>query len=323
MSSKTNCLLAKSLLISHLLLINFLLVQISGFTQGIVIQAPGWYPEGIAYNPGEDVFYVSSMREGSIGQLTMAGDFRPFITDEALISTVGLHFDVRNSILYACVSDVGVSVHSKAEDQNKIARLVAFGVPSGKRKFMLDLSTLAPDGNHFANDISIDSQGNLYITDSFQPHIIKVSGDGNYSVFASSAMWALEGFNLNGIAVIQDTLLLAAQTNTGALYRVSMAQPQKVQQIATPPIVGADGIIVVAPNQVAVISNGQNKIVILETSDNWQSATVVRSIPSTTAFPTTGVMLNGKLWVVNSKLNELFGGLQPWSETFEIQTIGW
>ncbi len=48
------------------------------------------YPEGVAYDPASDAFFVSSIRRGTIGRVTRDGRYEVFSSDPALVSSCGL-----------------------------------------------------------------------------------------------------------------------------------------------------------------------------------------------------------------------------------------
>src|SRR5882757_1790347 len=77
---------------------------------GIEFKAPTAYPEGIAFNPKTNEFFVSSMRHGTVGAVKADGTYREFAKDPLLVSAVGMHADPERNRLLVCVSDPGVSL---------------------------------------------------------------------------------------------------------------------------------------------------------------------------------------------------------------------
>lgn len=265
------------------------------------------YPEGVAHSGKDNVFLVSSMRHGTIGQVTPGGDYRAFIDDEKLISSVGMLFDRRHNALWVAVSDPGVSTRSTEATKNKLAAVAVYDASSGKRRAYHDLGALV-EGGHFANDLTMDTRGNIYVTDSFSPVIYRIDAKGRKSVFATSELFKGEGFNLNGIVYHPDGYLLVGKYNSGELFRVNIGDPKRVDPVAlAEPLKGADGLVLKAKGQLAVIQNqGADSLVELKSTDGWRTAQVVSRSKTSMSFPTTGARVGKSIYVLNARLDTLF-----------------
>jgi len=158
------------------------------------------YPEGVAYSKKQDVCFVSSLHYGKIGKIDRKGNYTEFVNDSDLVSTIGIRSDEKRNLLYVCVSDPGVSVKTKADNKLKLAKLIAYDLTTGKRKFATDLGALnVTDGGNFANDVAFDEEGNLYVTNSLSGMIFKITPEGIGSIFTTSEIWKIKGFNLREI----------------------------------------------------------------------------------------------------------------------------
>lgn len=290
--------------------------------QSINFEADQLYPEGIAYNRITDEFLVSSLKYGKIGKVSREGIYTPLTTDSLLISTNGLYVDPKTNTVYACVTDAGFSVHTQAKTQRKLAKVIAYDLTDGHRKSVVDLQPLNKDEGNFANDITADTLGNLYVTNSLSPIIFKINKNGVPSVFArSEALWKQEGFNLNGIVYHPNGFLIVAQSNTGVLYKVDCKDPNNIRHIMCPPIVGADGLVLNGKNELLVISNKEKKVFKLVSNGDWVNADLKGTADCEQNTPTTGVYVKGSYYVLNAKLNELMDPAAPKSKIFTIQEI--
>jgi sugar lactone lactonase YvrE len=298
-----------------------MLIVSSAFGQSIQFNSKELYPEGVAYSAKRNSFYVSSIHYGKIGKVDTKGNYTPFVDDAELVSTLGLLADDKRNLLYVCISDPGVSVKTNPATQGKLAKLAAYDLSSGKRKFIVDLGSLNTAGGNFANDVAMDAEGNLYVTNSFSPIIFKVAQSGKASIFATSELWKGEGFNLNGIAFHSNGFLLVAQSNTGSLYKIDLKDPKNIIKINAEPVAGADGIILNEPNELVVISNSSQKVFQLTTNDNWKAATLRNTTATTNVFPTTGVAVKKNYYVLNAKLNEIFDPKLTRTSDFILQLI--
>ena len=289
--------------------------------QNIAFNSNELYPEGIAYSAKQDVFFVSSLHYGKIGKVTRKGVYTEFITDNELISTIGIHANEKANLLYVCVSDPGVSTKTDAKTQMKLGKLIAYDLTTGKRKFVADLGALNSAGGNFANDVDFDAQGNTYVTNSASAIVYKISAKGVPSIFATSENWKKEGFNLNGIVVHPNGYLIVAQSNTGELYKISIKNPKEITKINTDLILGADGIFLKGKNELVVISNSKKEVYQLNSTDNFVTSKVIKTVPTEMNFPTTGIFVSGKYYVLNAKLDEIFNPNAVKTSNFLIQEI--
>lgn len=276
------------------------------------------YPEGIAFDSKADQFLVSSMRHGKIGRVGRDGFYHPFISDDMLVSSVGLHIDQARNRLLVAVSDPGVAVGTKKETQAKLAGLAVYDLKSGKRLAYHDLGRLS-EGGHFANDIAVDGGGDIYVTDSFAPNVYKIGKNGKPSIFVQNDLFKGEGFNLNGIVYHPKGYLIVGKSNSGELFKISMkgkVSRVKVQQSLS----GNDGLVLAPDGNLTVIQNS-GEISRLVSPDNWASASVASSVKPGLEFPTTGVIAGGSLYVLNAKLGELFDPKAKKGDVFSIRPV--
>ncbi len=299
----------------------WILVSGNSFSQNIAFNSTELYPEGVAFSSKNNTYYVSSMYYGKIGKVDVKGNYTEFIDDADLVSTVGLKADDKRNVLYVCISDPGVSTKTNPATQGKLAKLAVYDLTTGTRKFIADLGALNPTGGNFANDIALDNEGNIYVTNSFSPIIFKITQAGEASIFTTSSFWKGDGFNLNGIVYLPEGFLLVAQSNTGNLYKVNIKQPTEITKVETKAIAGADGLVLGKKNELLVISNIAQKVFKLSTRNNWATANHTQEIATVNTFPTTGVYVNGNFMVLNAKLNELFDPKAVKTSDFMLQQI--
>lgn len=305
-----------------------LLASVTGLTAlhaaantDIKFSADQIYPEGVAWSAKQNVFFVSSIRHGIVGKVSKQGKYTPFITDEKLVSSVGIVVDAKRNILWVANSDPGTSSRSTPATQGKLAAVAAYDVTSGERRAYYDLSGLV-EGSHFANDLTLDTDGNVYVTDSFSPVIYRIDTAGKATVFARSDMFiGGEGFNLNGIAYHPDGFLLAGMHNSGELFRVSMKDPEQVQRVKMPEALkGADGLVLRESGRLTVVqNNGADRTIDLVSSDGWKTARIQRKKKSVLSFPTTATKLGKNLYVLNARLDTLFDKDAPKVSDFLLQ----
>jgi sugar lactone lactonase YvrE len=275
----------------------------------IDFKAPTAYPEGIAFNPKTNEFFVSSMRHGTVGAVKADGTYREFAKDPLLLSAVGLHADPDRNRLLVCGSDAGVSMVTSPKTQKKIAHLLSFDLTTGKRTHVVELEKLSAEGQHFCNDMTIDDKGNVFVTDSFSPIIYRVDPSYKAKVFLKNDTFKGEGFNLNGIVHHAGDYLLVAKYNDGTIWKIDEKDPKKMEQVAiSEKLPNADGMLLTGDGELVVVQNGDvNRVVRLKSTDGFKTAKVDKVVSTTKDFPTTVVAgVGGKLYVMMSRLGELF-----------------
>ena len=282
---------------------------------------PALYPEGLEYDAANNRFLVTSLHEGTVGTVTPDGQYQVLFQDSHMVSAIGIRLDAARDRVLVCNSDPGVSLHTQKETQGKLAGLAAFQLSTGKLIKYIDLGALSQGGGHFCNDIALDkASGVVYATDSFSPIIYRIDADYNATILLRNDRFNGQGFNLNGL-VVKDNYLLVAKDNDGSLFKVPLDDPQKFTEISTPEkLVGADGLLWGPDGSLIVIANATtNKVFKLTSDDNWASAKIASSESTGQVFATTGVDIHNNIYVLYAMLHVLFNPeTKQQVETFEI-----
>lgn len=300
-----------------------IILQVTAQTPRITFKQSLLYPEGVAFNAKTNVFYVSSVTTGTISTVDQQGNCKVFYTDPSLKSSFGMKTDEKRNCLWVCTGDPNYSKFSDSSTYKKMIRFIGIDMSSGKKIEDINLSALF-NGKHFANDFAMDSGGNMYITDSYSPVIYKVDVNGKASVFATSDMFKGENIGLNGIAYNPKGFLLVTNTSNGSLLKVDINNPHNVIKVKIKDILpGADGIFWDEQGKLILIQNAVNKAFQFQSIDNWQTAEVKASTAATDRFqyPSSGVIANEKIYLINSKINELNDPTQPPSKEFSLQLV--
>lgn len=292
-------------------------------TPRITFQVPLLYPEGVAFDAGTKNFYVSSVKTGTIGTVDQAGNYKEFYKDNDLVSSFGMKIDRKTNRLLICLSDPNprYSYFSTPKTLKKMGRVIAVNLKTGKRVMDVDLAKLY-EGNHFINDLAMDGSGNLYLTDSFSPVIYKVDAAGKGSVFAESEMFKSIDIGLNGIAFNAEGYLVVVNNSNGSILKVDLADPKRITKVKIDALFpGADGLLFDQGDLVLVQNKSVNKIYRISSTDKWQTAKIKSATTGEDRFqqPSTAVVDGEKVWILNSKLNELSNPTLVPSKEFSVQ----
>lgn len=268
------------------------------------------FPEGIAYQRGSDSFFVSSAGNGAI--------YRGELDNPTLEPFLPAGADGRVSATGMQVTDAG--------------ELLVSGAATGKI-FVYDLTTKAlkasfqadpsPSGN-FINDVALTQSGAAYFTNSFTPAIYRATPDGMggwaFEVWldptSSGVIQYQDGFNLNGIVATADgKYLITVQSNTGKLFRISLADKSVAEiDLGGQSLPAGDGLVLNGSHLYVVQNANQVTEVKLKEQSASGEVTSVTTDPSFSTT-TTAALAKGRLLVVNSQ----FGG--PGLPPFTVSSI--
>ncbi|MGB1285197.1 MAG: hypothetical protein ACPG7F_01590 [Aggregatilineales bacterium] len=257
----------------------------------IEIEQTGIIPEGIEWDEVGERFLVGSLTEGTIFQFDDMGAISPFIEDEDLVSTIGIHIDKTSGRLLVANTDSNVFFNPDAA--NPFAGLAAYDLETGERQFIVDMTDLYESPAHFANDVVTDADGNAYVTNSIAPVIYKVTPDGEASIFLENEAFAVEGLGLNGIEFHPDGYLLTAVMGSASLYKISLDDPESLTLAETEMPYVIDGMAFDANYDLVVVANVEDAqiLAMLSSDDDW--ATVYEQSHVETDGNATTVAIRG------------------------------
>jgi sugar lactone lactonase YvrE len=242
--------------------------------QTIVAARGGFIPEGIEYDSLNARFLTGSIAEGTIFQIGRDGGVTPFVTDKALVSSVGIEVDAPRDRLLVANSDRAAFDPGKTGQ----AKLGVYSLTTGERLALVDLAAVIGTPTspaYFANDVTVDTDGNVYVTDTMQNVVYKVTADYQASVL--KRFGSLEGnAQVNGIVFHEGAgggyLLVVADA---LMFKVPVANPDASTQVKiAEPVPGQDGIVWARDGTLAAVSNKSDapRVVKLKSGDDWASA---------------------------------------------------
>lgn len=260
------------------------------------------YPEGIAYSSQLASFLVSSITQGKVGAVTTDGTYTDLLTAPEIISSMGIK--VTNDRILVCNSDQGVSVKSTPQTTRQIAELLVFNLASRQLERRIDLDDLYASPRHLANDLTIQPDGTVYVTDSFAPVIYKVSSSGQASVLVQSPLFSSASFGLNGIVYHPNGYLIVAQTGAGKLYKIDLQNNNAISEVGGLPSLPGDGLTFLN-NDLYVVTGSGSRVAQVHSTDNWQTASIVKTDEVGYAQATTNVAVNGSIYTLNARIGEI------------------
>jgi sugar lactone lactonase YvrE len=278
----------------------------AGQGRTIVLDRTGFIPEGIEYDQTHKRFLSGSLAEGTIFELHEDGAVTPFVQDPELVSSVGIEVDEPRGRLLVANSDRRAFEAGNSGQ----AKLGVFNLDTGARLAMVDLAAAIeprPDpARFFANDLTVDGDGNVYVTDSFTSAVYKVTADYQASVLHRFGDLP-QGEQLNGIVYHQNGYLLVAAD--ASLYKVPVANPAGASRVSIDqPVKGQDGIVWTADGRLAAVSNSADapQVVAFASTDDWATARRA-GVAKLAGQATTAAAVGPDIWAVHPH----FGDAEP------------
>jgi hypothetical protein len=270
----------------------------------LVLQRGGFIPEGIEYDQANHRYLAGSLAEGTIFEIHGDGAVVPFVTDPTLVSSVGIEVDEPRDRLLVANSDRAV-FQPGATGQ---AKLNVYSLTTGERLALVDLAavigTPSDPPAYFVNDLTVDNEGSVYVTDSRQNVIYKVTPDYQATVLYRFAGPLPGNAQLNGIVYHSDGYLLVVANEH--IYKVTVgSSPVMTEVMVDQPVPGQDGAVWSPDGPLAVVSNSADAplVVKLQSTDGWASAKRVAAA-KLVGQATTAAAVGGDIDVIHPHFND-------------------
>jgi len=298
------------------------------FPNNVKVKNVAQNPEGVEYDKNDNTFLLSSLNAAPILKVNLDGSSKPFTSGEKFpLSTAGLQVDYkRNRLLVAGFN--GTEAMDNNPKTKGTSHLRIYNLKTGILQKDINLSHLASDTNgYFANDLTVDNAGNVYITDWYAQVIYKVDLDGNANLFWKNNTGIPSGSN--GIDFHKDGYLLVSMLNVNekwlysdfALVKIPVDNPSmaKIIKIDDSKFSAFDGMVINRDGNVVGVTNNQkipggNMLIELKSDDNWKSAKVINS-KSITASTTLTITPENKNYVLHQDFTK------PNKKTWNIEQI--
>jgi sugar lactone lactonase YvrE len=249
------------------------------------IDLPGGYqPEGVAAGKGRQLF-VGSIPTGAVRTVdTKTGRTSGLVPAHDGRAAIGLKSDGKR--LYVAGGPTGSAFVYDAKTGRDVEQL-----------------KLAPDGQDtFVNDVTIAKKA-AYFTDSRRQALYVVDQGLNAKELALPDIPLSPGNNLNGIAATSNgKLLLAVQSNTGALWRIDpKTGAATAVDLRGRKLTNGDGLLLEGRTLYAVL-NRDNRIAVVALDKSYASGRITKTITSNDFDVPTTIARQGKdLFAVDAR----------------------
>ncbi len=155
-------------------------------------------PEGIAWDPGSRRLFVGSLARNKIVAISADGRVSDFVPSgrDGLRRVLGMKVDAPRKSLWVCSAEADSP--SPGGNATRASTLFRFDLATGKT---LRKISSPPGGTHLFNDIAIEKDGGLFLTDSEEGAVYRLrAGRDTLDVFQAAGRF----FYPNGIALSDD-----------------------------------------------------------------------------------------------------------------------
>lgn len=278
----------------------------------VVLPLPAdWYPESVATGP-DGSFYVGSWRQGAVARLRPGARQPETLVSpgsNGLANGQGVLVDAKRGDLWVCSGNSGYTTVPKT--------------PSALKRY--DLATGTPRASHpmpddgYCNDLVQDTRGNLYVTDSFHPRVLRLkpAAGSALEVWKEDPMLAGTGPypGLNGIAIDGGAVYLSVVSAASYLLRIDLSADGTagaVARVEAPrEMKNVDAIRTWKPGQLVLFESnafgkgpygGQVTLARITGGDKLALRTVVAGLND----PSSGVVVGNRVYFIESKYSLLF-----------------
>jgi sugar lactone lactonase YvrE len=210
-------------LASLALVVSFTVQAATQQVESIPVPGTKAFPESIT-STSDGVLFVGRLVDGGIVRVKpRTAESTVFIQPGASgsRSISGVFADEASSTLWVCSNDLS-ALGGLTTGSDTWSALKSFDLSTGDAKHSFSL----PGSHAFCNDITVDGKGSVYVTDSANPTILKLSAGGTtFDVFAQDSAFSPAqsgGAGLDGIAFGSDGNLYVTTYTAGELLRVEV-----------------------------------------------------------------------------------------------------
>ena len=255
-------------------------------------------PESIAFAPVTGKFYIGSIHKAKIVAVEKNGTANDLsMPTDGLWSVSGMKVDAKRRILWACTT---AFPQMKGFDPTNTGRsgIAKYDLKTGK---LLKKYILPAGENHGLGDLTLDSAGNVYATDSVASNIYRIDAKKDeLEVFMNDPIFS----SLQGLTFTRDEKILFVADYSKGIFRIDMASKRITQVIPSENItlLGIDGLYY-NDGMLIGVQNGINphRVVAITLNRDQTGATTLRTLEANHPDfnePTLGVLIGNELYYV-------------------------
>ncbi len=297
---------------------------------------PDWYPESLAVG-ADGSFYVGSWRQGAVARVRPGGAPEVLVApaSQGLANAQGVLVDAARGDLWVCSGDIGFTTVPSTPSALKRYDL-ATGAPR---------ASLALPDDGYCNDLALDAAGDVYVTDSRHPRVLRLAAGGD-----ALAVWKDDPLlggpalfsdrhgayvGLNGVAVDEGGAVIvsllgaapyvlrierAADGSAGGVARIEA--PRTLKNVDALRALKDGRLVLFESNAFGVGAYGGQVTLARVAGTHMTLRTLVAGLND----PSSGVVADGRVWFVESKYallthRQAGDGPVPTGVPFDLQSV--
>jgi hypothetical protein len=145
---------------------------VNNSSAGFTIHEKGLITEGLAYDPAEETFFVSSVHKRKILAVAKDGEAKTFASEQdGLFSVLGMAVDAKRRVLWVASTAFPQMINFKKEEDGTSA---VFKFDLRTRRLLKKYVLSNADKKHALGDLIIHSNGDVFTTDSLSPAVYAI-----------------------------------------------------------------------------------------------------------------------------------------------------
>jgi tetratricopeptide (TPR) repeat protein len=263
----------------------------------------GFVPEGIAYDPVEEVFYLGSVYKRKIVSINRAGETKDFSSEaDGLWSVMGMRVDSARRLLWVCTASHPQMMNFN-EAEKGATGLFKYDL---KTKKLIKKYLLSPQPKpHWLGDVVLNKHGDVFTSDSITPAIYLLDKQKDQlELFLTSDAFV----NPQGLAFSADEKLMFMADYLKGVFVIDMKtkNPALLKPAPNTTMYGIDGLYFYKGHLIGM-QNGvnPNRLVELTMNAAWsevQKFEVLEANNPVFDEPTLAVLAGGTLfYIANSQ----------------------
>lgn len=263
------------------------------------------YPNGIAH-ASDGTVYVGSITSGRILQISPNGSIETlFPGNDEIFAATSLRLDEPRGILWGSSPDFLGTRASNGETVRRPPRVFAIDIRSGEVLRLVPM----PEGG-FSNDLAVDPEGGVYITDSTLARIHYLApGTTQLQTWVADERFRDERIGLGGIARRSDGVLIVGHYSNGTLFQVT-PQPQGQPTVTAIPLerqlenpdgmqFASDGSLILTEG---AMTSGKGQLLRINVFAAGTNPKPIETLATDLKSPVNLTLVGQEIWVTESQI---------------------